>query len=82
MPELGPSGSVRGAVSNHRPYRDREHMQQRACSEAGFTTISSSPLRTVYSVDIGCATTMLRGERVGTISVIWKPPPFSRLLNS
>ena len=22
MPELGPSGSVRGAVSNHRPYRD------------------------------------------------------------
>ena len=25
MPELGPSGSVRGAVSNHRSYRDREH---------------------------------------------------------
>jgi hypothetical protein len=25
MPELGPSGSVRGAVSNHRPYRD--HLQ-------------------------------------------------------
>ena len=22
MPELGPSGSARGAVSNHRPYRD------------------------------------------------------------
>jgi len=28
MPELGPSGSVRGAVSNHRPYRDPEHLQQ------------------------------------------------------
>ena len=25
MPELGPSGSVRGAVSNHRPYRDLMH---------------------------------------------------------
>jgi hypothetical protein len=24
MPELGPSGSARGAVSNHRPYRDPE----------------------------------------------------------
>jgi hypothetical protein len=28
MPELGPSGSVRGAVSNHRPYRDPEQVQQ------------------------------------------------------
>ena len=26
MPELGPSESVRGAVSNHRPYRDPEHV--------------------------------------------------------
>jgi hypothetical protein len=25
MPELGPSGSARGAVSNHRPYRDPAH---------------------------------------------------------
>ena len=23
MPELGPSGSVRGALSNERPYRER-----------------------------------------------------------
>jgi len=40
MPELGPSGSVRGAVSNHRPYRDPEHLQQRAWTE-GETTMAT-----------------------------------------
>jgi len=34
MPELGPSGSARGAVSNYRPYRDREQLQQAASKEA------------------------------------------------
>jgi hypothetical protein len=33
MPELGPSGSVRGAVSNHRSYRDPERLQQTMCAE-------------------------------------------------
>jgi hypothetical protein len=33
MPELGPSGSARGAVSDHRPYRDREQLQQDPYSE-------------------------------------------------
>jgi hypothetical protein len=41
-------------------------MQQRAFSE----DLPSLPFRAVYSVVIGRATTMLMGERVGTISVI------------
>ena len=35
MPELGPSGSVRGALSNERPYRDtpsKPHMSRRQSS--------------------------------------------------
>jgi hypothetical protein len=35
MPELGPSGSVRGAPSNGRPYRDtlgKPHMSRRQSS--------------------------------------------------
>jgi hypothetical protein len=33
MPQSGPSGSVRGALSNERPYRDRfrERLAQMAC---------------------------------------------------
>jgi len=33
MPELGPSGSARGAVSNYRPYRDPERVQQGLATE-------------------------------------------------
>ena len=28
MPELGPSGSVRGALSNERPYRDTPRLEK------------------------------------------------------
>jgi hypothetical protein len=40
MPELGPSGSVRGAVSNHRSYRDPEQLQQDACSDGCFLALA------------------------------------------
>ena len=35
MPELGSSGSVRGAASNGRPYRDRNPQQTWRPSQAG-----------------------------------------------
>jgi hypothetical protein len=38
MPELGPSGSARGAVSNHRPYRDPDTLGIRRTPAAEFVT--------------------------------------------
>ena len=42
MPELGTLGSVRGALSNERPYRDLAHLDQRRPFEASkeFLAIS------------------------------------------
>ena len=42
MPELGSSGSARGAVSDHRPYRDPERLQQSASTERQVYSITSS----------------------------------------
>jgi hypothetical protein len=36
MPELGPSGSARGAVSDHRPYRDRKQLKQMRANAAAL----------------------------------------------
>ena len=47
MPELGPSGSARGAVSDHRPYRDPEQVQQ---TEQAYSITSSARTRNVSGI--------------------------------
>ena len=44
MPELGPSGSVRGAPSNGRPYRDSVNIQHADFhGEWNYTIAPSTP---------------------------------------
>jgi len=51
MPELGPSGSVRGAVSNHRPYRDQVMLRMSQAFErlAAIDQIAEQPSKKAQS---------------------------------
>jgi hypothetical protein len=53
MPELGPSGSARGAVSNHRPYRDPDTHQPHGPEEP-------RPARSQNGGERRCAETRVR----------------------
>src|SRR6266513_2775506 len=51
MPELGPYGSVRGALSNERPYRDPATRQLCTClARATVAETGSTGLRVWYAV--------------------------------
>jgi hypothetical protein len=65
MPELGPSGSARGAVSDHRPYRDPEQVQQ---TEQAYSITSSARTRNVSGIISPIAFAILR-LRISSILV-------------
>lgn len=66
MPELGASGSVRGALRNERPYRERRPSSQQriiaSCATAASTCYwaecSSRSMRTILNASF-CSTTNL-----------------------
>jgi hypothetical protein len=52
MPESGPYGSVRGALSNECPYRDRPLSRAMTSGESFFQTTSAAGRRSIQNATL------------------------------
>ena len=68
MPELGPYGSVRGALSNERPYRDCAQNPERlaACLFERRTAHFGQPLRDSNALRLGLRRSQVRRRAFST----------------
>jgi hypothetical protein len=55
VPELGTLGSVRGALSNERPYRDRKNCQRFVKSLRSATPLANGPMYLNVHVNLSSA---------------------------